>query len=145
MVKRRKYEIPPDLIQIEITETVDEYPMESLKIVIEKLRQYGVTTAIDDFGTGSASINLIMEVPFNVLKIDKSFVDDLNEKKERILEHIILMSREMGADIIAEGVEDRAQIDILKKLNCVKIQGYFYDKPLAKAEFEHRIQNPFYS
>lgn len=139
-----KHEIPPELIQIEITETVDEYPMEALKEVIQALRKYGVSTAIDDFGTGSASINLIMEVPFNVLKIDKSFVDDLNEKKERILEHIILMSREMGADIIAEGVEERVQIDTLKKLNCVKIQGYFYDKPLSKAEFENRIKNPFY-
>lgn len=55
------------------------------------------------------------------------------------------MSREMGADVIAEGVEERAQIDTLKKLDCVKIQGYFYDKPLSKAEFENRIKNPFYN
>lgn len=139
-----QYEIPPELIQIEITETVDEYPMEALKAVIEKLRQYGMSTAIDDFGTGSASINLIMEVPFNVLKIDKSFVDNIDDKKEKILEHIISMSREMGADVIVEGVEDKTQIETLKKLNCVKIQGYYYDKPLAKSEFESRIKNPFY-
>ncbi|MCQ2522089.1 MAG: GGDEF domain-containing phosphodiesterase [Lachnospiraceae bacterium] len=139
-----KYAVPPELIQIEITETVDEYPMEALKDVIEMLRQYGVSTAIDDFGTGSASINLLMEVPFSVLKIDKSFVDNLNDKKEKILEHIIVMSREMGADVIAEGVEERTQLDTLKKLNCVKIQGYFFDKPLAKSEFERRIRDPFY-
>lgn len=57
----------------------------------------------------------------------------------------ILMANEIGADVIAEGVEDRAQVDTLNKLNCVKIQGYFYDKPLIKSEFENRLQNPFYS
>ncbi len=140
-----KYAIPPELIQIEITETVDEYPMAVLKNVVEVLREYGISTAIDDFGTGSASINLIMEVPFNVLKIDKSFVDDLNAKKEKILEHIILMANEVGADVLAEGVEDRTQVDTLKKLNCVNMQGYFYDKPLKKSEFENRLKNPFYT
>lgn len=140
----QKYQIPANLIQVEITETVDEYPIEYLKGVVESLKEYGLSTAIDDFGTGSASINLILEVPFDVLKIDKAFVDSMDEKKKNVLGHIVSLAKEVGADVITEGVEDVKQIEVLQSLNCTKIQGYYFDKPLPKTEFENRICHPIY-
>lgn len=141
----KKYEIPPHLIQIEITETIDEYPMDYLKGVVLALQKYGMTTAIDDFGTGSASINLIMEVPFNVLKIDKSFISSTNEKDLKILGHIISMANDVGADVITEGVETEEQLRIISGLGCPKIQGFYFDEPLIKEDFEKRMDNPGYN
>lgn len=140
----RKYDVAPNLIQIEITETLDEYPLEDLKRVVEALESYGISTAIDDFGTGSSSINLIKEVPFDVLKIDKSFIDTVSEKDRKILGHIIAMAQEVGASVITEGVENEEQLNVLMGLDCTKIQGYYFDKPLPKEEFELRITNPLY-
>lgn len=140
----KKYDIPPHLIQIEITETIDEYPMDNLKGVVLALQKYGMTAAIDDFGTGSASINLIMEVPFNVLKIDKSFISSTNEKDLKILGHIIAMANDVGADVITEGVETEEQLKILSGLGCPKIQGFYFDEPLSKTDFENRMENPDY-
>lgn len=140
----KSHNVPPKLIQIEITETVDEYPIEFLKRVVEALQAYGISVAIDDFGTGSSSVILLKEVPFDVLKIDKSFISSINDKALGLLSHIITMAHEVGASVITEGVEDREQIDILTELGCTDIQGYFFDKPLTKADFEDRICDPMY-
>ena len=140
-----KYKIPEHLIQVEITETIDEFPVEYLKGVVLALRNYGMTTALDDFGTGSASINLIMEVPFNVLKIDKSFIDSLTEKNRRILAHIISIAQDVGSDVICEGAETEEQLSVLKNLGCTRIQGFYFDVPLTRDGFEVRIDNPKYN
>ena len=140
----KKYDIPPHLIQIEITETIDEYPIDYLKGVVLALQRYGMTTAIDDFGTGSASINIIMQVPFNVLKIDKSFISSTDEKNLKILGHIISMANDVGADVISEGVETEEQLGIISGLGCPKIQGFYFDQPLPREDFEKRMDNPDY-
>lgn len=106
----KKYNIPENLIQVEITETIDEYPLDYLKGVVLALQNYGISTALDDFGTGSASINLIKEVPFNVLKIDKSFIETLTDKDKKILGHIISIADDVGSDVISEGVETQITI-----------------------------------
>lgn len=139
-----KYNVPKNLIEVEITETIDEYPLEYLKDVVFVLRDYGIPTALDDFGTGSASLNLIKEVPFNVLKIDKSFINSLTEKDRKILGHIISITADVGADAISEGVETKEQLSVLKELGCTKIQGYFFDKPLPKQVFESRMDRRVY-
>jgi len=140
----KKYNIPENLIQVEITETIDEYPVDYLKGVVLALRDYGMSTALDDFGTGSASINLIKEVPFNVMKIDKSFIDSLNDKDQKILGHIISLAADVGSDVITEGVETSEQLSVVKKLGCTKIQGFYFDKPLPRDVFESRMDNPVY-
>lgn len=132
----KKYNIPENLIQVEITETIDEYPLDYLKRVVLALQNYGISTALDDFGTGSASINLIKEVPFNVLKIDKSFIETLTDKDKKILGHIISIADDVGADVISEGVETEEQLSVLKTLGCTKIQGFYFSKPLTREEFE---------
>lgn len=140
----KKYDIPLKYIQIEITETVDEYPMAYLVSVVEALQRYGMTVAIDDFGTGSSSINLLKEVKFDVLKIDKSFISYKNEKEKSLLQNIIKMANDIGISVIAEGVEIMALVKELNQMGCVEIQGYVYDKPLEKSDFETRLVSKQY-
>lgn len=135
----KKYNVPENLVQIEITETIDEYPLSYLKKVVEALQNYGMTVAIDDFGTGSSSINLLREISFDVLKIDKQFIECHSEKEVKLLEHIIHIARDIKASVIAEGVEEKDQLEMLKNLGCDEIQGYIFDRPLSKYKFEDRI------
>lgn len=140
----KKYNIPPSLIQIEVTETVDEYPLSTLRDVVIELEKRGMTTAIDDFGTGSSSIKLLMEVPFDVLKIDKSFIDSITNKNRTFISYIIGMAQTMGAKVITEGVETHEQLEVLAELGCYEVQGYYFDKPLSRDVFEERLKNPKY-
>lgn len=139
-----KNDIPKELIEVEITETIDEYSIQVLKEFVEKLQSRGIRVLIDDFGTGSSSLNLIHQIHFDVLKIDKSLVDIENELGRVLLTHTIELAEFMGMEIIAEGVETIDQFDFLQKANCKKIQGYFFDKPLEKAEYEKRLVKKIY-
>ena len=139
-----RYEIPKKYIQIEVTETIDEFPMSYLIGVVDALQRYGMTVAIDDFGTGSSSIRLLKDVKFDVMKIDKSFVDYTNEKDKALLGDIIAMAKNRDISVIAEGVEDAGQVESLKTMECYAIQGYIFDKPLEKKEFERRLANKQY-
>lgn len=140
-----RYEIPKRLIQIEVTETLDEYPMSYLVGVVEAAQRYGMTVAIDDFGMGSSSINLLKMVKFDILKIDKSFVDYKNEQEKQLLRDMLQMISHIGIDVIAEGVESRELAEELREMGCAKIQGYAFDKPLEKIEFEKRLQAKKYT
>lgn len=133
------YKVPHSLIEVEITETVDEYPLEELNKFVDYLHRRGITVAIDDFGTGSSSMNLLRAVDFDILKIDKSFVDNREERDRKILKRIITIAKDIGINIIAEGVETKEQLEELKELGCDSIQGFYYDKPLPKHEFEKRL------
>lgn len=139
-----KNDIPKNLIEVEITETIDEYTIDVLKEFVEKLQARGIHVLIDDFGTGSSSLNLIHQIHFDVLKIDKSLVDIENEMGRALLTHAIELAQFMGMEIIAEGVETIDQVDFLKKTNCKKIQGYYFDKPLDKSEYENRLIRKYY-
>ena len=136
-----KYDIPRDLIEIEITETVDEFPISYLKGVVEKLHEYGISVAIDDFGTGSSSIRLLCDVNFDVLKIDKRFVDNIvNSKREmELLRHVIAMANLYKVKIVVEGVEEEKQCDLLCELGCDEMQGELFGRPLSREEFESRM------
>lgn len=139
-----QYDIPKDLIQIEVTETIDEFPLSYLIGVVEALQRYGMTVAIDDFGTGSSSIRLLKDVNFDVLKVDKSFVDYENEKDRELLGDIIRMAKNRKIDVIAEGVEKKRQVEELKAMDCFAIQGYVFDRPLEKKVFEQRLMSKNY-
>lgn len=139
-----KYDIPKRYIQIEVTETIDEFPMDYLVGVVEALQRYGLTVAIDDFGTGSSSINLLKIVKFNVLKIDRAFVDFTNEKEKQLLEDIIHMAKNIDINVIAEGVETEQRVNELKAMGCSEIQGFYFDKPLPKSDFEERLKHRQY-
>lgn len=131
-------EIDPNIVELEITETV---LMQSLDSNINKLKQLmdmGIRISLDDFGTGYSSLNYLRSIPINTLKIDKSFIDNIasSKKEESIINNIIQMAHTMDLKVVAEGVETSQQLSILKKRGCDYIQGYYFSKPLPASEIE---------
>ncbi len=133
--------IDKDLIQVEVTETIDEREHSVLTEFIDKLFEFGITTAIDDFGSGYSALSTLREFRIHTLKIDRSFIDtDVFSWRDRIiLQDIVHMARELGMDVITEGVERDDQLDFVNQAGCYVIQGFYYDRPLAFEEFEKRL------
>ncbi|MDD5948834.1 MAG: bifunctional diguanylate cyclase/phosphodiesterase [Lachnospiraceae bacterium] len=137
-----RYKIPHELIELELTETMTEADFLQLKQIVFDLRDAGIMTSVDDFGTGYSSLNLIREVPFKVLKIDKTFLhqEDSEFKRDNIMmKHVIGMASELDMECIAEGVETLENIKLLKDNKCYLAQGFLFDRPLPKVEFEKRL------
>lgn len=141
------YGVDRTLIEFEITETVAYENQEYMISILNDLKNKGFRISMDDFGTGYSSFALLKEMPLDTLKIDKSFVDLIvaNEDTKKItiiLRHIIAMTKELGIDSIAEGVEEFAQIQALCDWGCEKVQGYYYSKPVPIREFEETYLKP---
>lgn len=128
--------VNPKNLELEITETLALEDLELTVATIRKLQELGVKFALDDFGTGYSSMRYLKELPINILKIDKSFVDTIteNESDQKIVQTIITMARILHLEVIAEGVESEAQAEYLKNANCDKVQGYLYSKPVPRQE-----------
>jgi EAL domain-containing protein (putative c-di-GMP-specific phosphodiesterase class I)/GGDEF domain-containing protein len=133
----KSFDLPPDCLEIEITESLMDLNNEEIWRVVARLKGFGLSVAIDDFGTGYSSLKRLSDLPFDLVKIDKSFIDDLAtfEKSKRMLVSIIHMAKSLGAQTIAEGVETNEQLHILKQLGCDYIQGFVYSKPLNQGDF----------
>lgn len=132
-----QYDINPEEIELELTESsIMENPEKSIE-AFEYLSGLGIKVSIDDFGTGYSSLSYLKKINADVLKIDRSFVIDLelNEDDRAICKAIINMAHSLGMEVIAEGVENHAQRDLLHDLGCHMIQGYLYSKPLPALEF----------
>ena len=134
----RKYDVNPNDIELEITESVliDNFIEMTEKLHV--LREYGLKISLDDFGTGYSSLSYLKGLPIDTLKIDKSFVDTmLTDKNARIImDSIVYMVKKLGFETIAEGVETQEQFDYLKSIECDCIQGYLLGKPLPGDELE---------
>ncbi|MFP4350260.1 MAG: putative bifunctional diguanylate cyclase/phosphodiesterase [Desulfococcaceae bacterium] len=133
--------LPPALLKLEITESTIMKDPESVMEKIKILQARGVEFSIDDFGTGYSSLSYLRKLPFNTLKIDRSFVEDAvacHETRE-IIKTIIAMSKALQKKILAEGIETAEQKDLLKQLGCNLLQGYFFNKPMPAAAFEREI------
>lgn len=143
-----KYRIPHYAIEIEFTETTNEVEFSDLKRVVCSLHDKGIAASIDDFGMGSSSMHLLSEIPWRTIKIDKSFVpeegDDPNGMKCTMFKGVVSMAKSLGFECLAEGVETKFQIDIMHQAGCDIAQGFYYDKPLPKAEFESRLVTKIY-
>lgn len=139
----KKYDIPNEFIEIELTETTTDVDFAELKQVVTALHRVGISTSIDDFGIGYSSLNLIRELPWNVLKIDKSFLpaegENNDSQKKIMLKYVIAMAQSLGLECIVEGVETVEHVSLLKENNCYRAQGFFFDEPLPVDEFEQRI------
>jgi diguanylate cyclase (GGDEF)-like protein len=138
----QRHEIHPGYLQLEITETaVAENPDAAINI-LNVLRDAGVQVAIDDFGTGYSSLSYLQQMPFDLIKIDKSFIDMIGSggSSENICRTIIKMASELGKKSIAEGVETREQADFLIENGCDFVQGYFYSHPLPQDEFQAFVE-----
>lgn len=131
---------PPERLTFEITESVFIGNMEQAIAIIRDLKQFGVMISLDDFGTGYSSLSYLLQLPIDVLKIDRSFIASIEkgEKNNRIVGSIIEMVHGLGIQVVAEGVEEILQFDFLKDKNCDWIQGYLMSRPLgdiAMAEY----------
>lgn len=124
------------LIELEITETVLIRSVQEAYTKLETLRSKGVSISLDDFGTGYSSLSYLQNLPITTLKMDRAFVEDItkNTITENLASFIISMAHKLNLEVIAEGVETKLQLDILKKYNCDKVQGYYYSKPVPEEQ-----------
>lgn len=136
------YGIPPEYIEVEFTETAYLDKEELLEATVEKLKSYGIKSSIDDFGSGYSSLNLLQNMDFEVVKLDKSLLGKgvENDKAKKVISSIIHMAKELNMEVLAEGVETVEELKLLKSLRCDIVQGFFFDKPLPVAEFEKRLR-----
>ena len=135
-----KYGISPGLLEIEITESIRNAPEIDLKELIGKLRQAGFTVALDDFGTEYVNLSLLSSVEFDVLKLDKTMVDDMvnNPKAQAIIESIAGICKKMGIRVVAEGIETEEQMSVLRTCGVETAQGYLFSRPIPVEEYEEK-------
>jgi len=141
----RYYDLEPSDLEIELTESVAYDEMGTLLKVMHQIKDAGFGLSMDDFGSGYSSLSLLREMPVDVLKLDKGFLDGCqgNEKSDRdkrILYHIISMAKDLEITVLAEGVETEQQKDFLKEVNCDLIQGYYYSKPMTTKRFASYLE-----
>ncbi len=137
----KKYKIQPKYIEVEITESMLMKSFDKNVKILQEIKGLGVSIALDDFGTGYSSLNYLTKLPIDVLKIDRSFVIDLmkNPKSKCIVENIINLSHQLGIEVVAEGVEDKSQVEYLRTILCDVVQGYYYSKPRIFEDIKNLI------
>lgn len=134
--------VDPNCIEIEVTENLLVHDFEEVRSKLNKLKALGLHISIDDFGTGYSSLRYLQQLPVDIVKIDHSFVSDIdsNPANAAIVESIIAMASRLGLKIIAEGVETRNQLAYLRVQGCTICQGYYFSEPLEKSAFSNLIQ-----
>lgn len=137
------YDVPVDLFQLEITETAYMQDSDQMIEAVHKLKELGFTILMDDFGSGFSSLNILKDLPFDVIKIDLAFLKhfDENQKAEKILKSVIQMAKRLNIEMIAEGVETKAQEDFLVELGCNRAQGYRFARPVEAHEIFRMLEN----
>ena len=128
-----KYDLSTDMLLIEITETAFSENNILVRETIEQLHQYGFCILMDDFGSGYSSLNMLKDANVDILKLDMKFIEmnpENHQKGIQIIDSIVNMAHKLGLPIIAEGVEDAEQIEMLHSMNCIYAQGYFFYKPM---------------
>lgn len=133
--------LSPDRLELELTETVAMVDHDHSRSALTKLRDQGLRLAIDDFGTGYASMSSLRKLPFNKLKIDREFVQDVNQRpqSQAICSAMIALGHGLGMDVLAEGTETRAEVDFMRERGCSLFQGYYFAKPVPSSELATTI------
>lgn len=136
----KDYSIQKKLLELEITETADDQQI-SMKAL--QLKEEGFTLLMDDFGSGYSSLNILLETPFDVIKLDRKFMINmmLSGKGRLILEQVITMADKLQLEVLAEGVETKEQVELLQNIGCDQVQGYYYAKPMPEDEFYNLLLN----
>lgn len=126
--------LSPSCLELEVTESVFIDSFEDIRTKIEYLMSQGITIALDDFGKGYSSLNYLTQMPISVLKIDKSFIDnvDITNADKSLTSMMIVIGRKLGLTVVAEGVETEKQLGFLKMFKCDRVQGYYFSKPLPR-------------
>lgn len=134
----KKYDLPPKSIEIELTESLFYNDMESLSNLVARIHNVGLSCSIDDFGSGYSSLNMLKDVRVDALKLDRVFFssEDNTERGKEVIQSVIQLAQALDLHTISEGVEEREQVEFLRKMNCDLIQGYVFAKPMPVPEFE---------
>ena len=131
-----KYDVSPKKINLEITETAVESSFDTMMDNLNALSEEGITFSLDDYGTGFSNIQRIIQMPLSIVKLDKSFIDDIhNPEYQVIVTNTIKMLKDLNLEIVSEGVEGEKQLGFLHEQKCDFIQGYYFSKPLPRKEF----------
>ena len=134
----KKYGIKPEELEIEITESALISENTNYIKEVEEIKKEGFIVSIDDFGTGYSSLSILQNMPIDIIKIDKTFIDkiDFDKKGNNLVDYIILIAKKLNLKTVAEGIENEEQAKYLKEIDCDLLQGYYYSKPLESSQYE---------
>jgi EAL domain-containing protein (putative c-di-GMP-specific phosphodiesterase class I) len=135
--------LEPQWLDLEITETYAMQDADFTLAILKELKRLAVHISIDDFGTGYSSLSHLKNFPIDTLKIDRSFVKDLatDPKEEPIVSAVIVLAHSLGMDVVAEGVETEAELAILRKHHCDRMQGFLFSRPIPAKDFEALLRS----
>lgn len=136
-----RYGVDHSLVEIELTETATVTNSENARRLFRQFQEAGFHTAMDDFGAGYSVLNMVIDVPVNTVKLDRIFISNCENSERGIffLQQVILMIRNMGYQVLCEGVETEEQVKILKEAGCDLGQGFLISKPVLMEEFERMV------
>jgi EAL domain-containing protein (putative c-di-GMP-specific phosphodiesterase class I) len=137
--------IDPQQVTLEVTESLYSEDSEGRREVLSELNRIGVKIAIDDFGTGYSALSSLRDMPVDVLKVDKSFVDHIADSSEgaRLVQMILQLAHDFRISTVAEGAENLRQVQILRAMGCSSVQGYYFSKSLPESELKILLQQDF--
>lgn len=138
-----KYNIPPECLELEITESHLMYNIDYFLNMIKELKELSVNVSIDDFGTGYSSLSYLTKLKLDKIKIDRSFIQNLDRDEENnvVVKTVISLAKNLQLSIIAEGVEKQEHISFLHRHQCYYMQGYYFSKPVCRKEAEHLLEH----
>jgi len=133
-----KYDIPPELFQLELTESAYTTNPNAIKEAMSRLREYGFTILMDDFGSGYSSLNVLKDIEVDMLKLDMKFMSagDNKKRSESIIENVVRLAKDLDLPVIVEGVEEKEQVDFLTSIGCEYVQGYYFARPMPVEDYE---------
>lgn len=133
-----QYQIPADYLEFELTENIFLENSEQAKDTLMELKNYGFKVSMDDFGSGFSSLNLLTNLEFDILKLDKDFLTDgiITKKEEVVIKSIIRMAKLMNMTVLCEGVETKEQVEFLERMQCDMVQGYYFGRPMRVDAFD---------
>lgn len=136
------YQVPPQLIEIELTESIMMDDHDMVRDFAKQVHEIGFRIAMDDFGSGYSSLNMLKDIPIDILKIDQVFLRETeeSEKQKIILANIAEMASQLAIGVVVEGVEYEAQVELMKSIGCMVAQGYYYARPMDKESFKKIYQ-----
>lgn len=135
-----EYRIPPDYIKIEVTESVELFDFKKAKEILLELKKLGYESSIDDFGVGFSSLSYLQQLPFSEIKIDRSFINDINNSDmHAVVQTIIQLADKLRMHVVAEGIETSEQYTILQQIGCKSGQGFYFHKPMPLVEAENLL------
>ena len=137
-----EFNIDTHQLEIELTESSLVKTYDQSFAILKQIEEMGLRVTMDDFGTGYSSLSYLKNIPLSCLKIDKSFISDINqdENADKLIESIVSIAHGLGLEVVAEGVEEEYQVDHLIALNCEYLQGYYFSRPVPQSEVADLLQ-----